>query len=46
MKKPLPEDFLLRPEIIAWCGTRQTAARKVVETLIKARKEADKKKSS
>jgi len=23
MKKPLPEDFLLRPEIIAWCGTRQ-----------------------
>ena len=23
MKKPLPEDFLLRPEIIAWCGTRE-----------------------
>ena len=23
MKKPLPEDFLLRPEIISWCGTRE-----------------------
>ena len=23
MKKPLPEDFLLRSEIISWCGTRE-----------------------